>query len=217
MMEASNPLEAVKAQAEKIVASGREIRPRLRQVVAQAAEMSQQSGQGLAHLAEAVMEGAREGFEQSVPADRHDVLRQVVDALGDGFTQTALAARLAVEEAASTGRQFATEDLVRLRDDMKAINDLFAESVWRTLKRCGSLTATELSSLAAHVGRVGERMSPVIGSLLDAIRRDPILLGKESFQGGVRAGRHAVGALFDALGGMLERAGQRLRERPDER
>lgn len=210
--EVSSPVEAARSEAEKIVASGAEIRPRLSEAVARAAEQAQRAGQGLAGLAQAVMEGAREGFEKSVPEDRQDVLRQVVDALGDGFSRAALAARLAVEEATTAGRQFANEDLARLRGDMQAINDLFAESAWRAWKSCRSFTALEWSSLTAHAARVGGRVGPVVGSVLEAIRRDPILLGKESVRGGVRAGRHAVGALFGVLGGMFERAGRRLRE-----
>src|SRR5262245_21198305 len=115
--ENTNPLEATQAAAERIVASGDEIRPRLGEAVAQAAEKSQQAGHGLVALAHAVLEGARLGLEKATPSNPDDVLRQVVDALGDGFCQAALAARLAVEEARTSGRQFAQEDLTRLRDD----------------------------------------------------------------------------------------------------
>jgi hypothetical protein len=208
----TDPSAAVKAEAEEIVASGTEIRERLGEAVAQAAEKSQQSGQGLVGLVRAVMEGARDGLDRSVPANHDDVLRQVVDALGDGFCQAALAARLAVEEAGSSGRQFAKEDLVRLRDDLQAIRSLFQEAVARTLKGGRQMTASQLSGACEHAGRVKERMGGVIGAVLDAVRRDPILLGKESLLAGVSTGRHAAGALFLALGGMLERAGSRLRQ-----
>src|SRR5437879_3077490 len=91
----------VKSQVEEIVTSGVEIRPRLTEVVTQSAWQSQQSGEGLVTLIRAVVDGAREGLDRSVPQDRDDVLRQVVDALGDGLAQTALAGQLAVQEAIS--------------------------------------------------------------------------------------------------------------------
>ena len=213
----TNSSASFRSEVEKIVASGREIRSRLSAVVAQAAEKAQQTGQGLASLMQDVLEGAREGLQKSVPSAPDDALRQVVDALGDGFSQAALAARLAVEEAASGGRQFAQEDLVRLRDDLQAINSLFTESISRTLARGQALTSTELSNILAHAGTVKERLGPVIGTVLGAIRRDPILLGKESVQAGVGAGRHAAGALFEALGGMLERAGKQLRQQGNDK
>lgn len=210
--QSTNPSAAAKSEAEQIVASGKEIRPRLTEVVAQAAETAQKSGQGLVALAQAVLEGAQEGLEKSVPADPNDVLRQVVDALGDGLSQAALAARLAVEEARSAGREFAQEDMTRLRDDMQAINCMFAETVSRTLKSFGSMTGNELSNLASHAWCVKERLSPVVGSVLDAIRRDPILLGKEGLQASVSVARCSAGTLFHALGSMLERASQQLRQ-----
>jgi hypothetical protein len=209
--EVNDPGAEVKAEAEKIVADGTEIRERLGEAVAQAAEKSQQSGQGLVALVRAVMEGAREGLDRSVPADADDVLRQVVDALGDGFCRAALAARLAMEEARSSGRQFAREDLVRLRDDLQEVKRLFQEAVSRALKGGRQLTASQFSGACEHAGRVRERMGGVLGTVLDAVRRDPILLGKESLIAGVSTGRHAAGALFHALGTMLERAGDRLR------
>jgi hypothetical protein len=210
--DVNDPTAEVKAEAEQIVAGGTEIRERLGEAVAQAAEKSQQSGQGLVSLVRAVLDGAREGLDRSVPADPDDVLRQVVDALGDGFCRSALAARLALEEARGTGRQFAREDLVRLRDDLQEIKRLFQESVSRALKGGRQMTASQFSGTCEHAGRVKERLGGVVGTVLDAVRRDPILLGKESLIAGVSTGRHAAGALFLALGGMLERAGDRLRK-----
>jgi hypothetical protein len=209
--ETNDPTAEVKAEAEQIVAGGTEIRERLGEAVASAAEKSQQSGQGLISLVRAVLDGAREGLDRSVPADPDDVLRQVVDALGDGFCRTALAARLAVEEARGTGRHFAREDLVRLRDELQEVRRQFQEAVSRALTGGRQMTASQFSGACEHAGRVKERLGGVLGTVLDAVRRDPILLGKESLVAGVSTTRHAAGALFHALGTMLERAGDRLR------
>jgi hypothetical protein len=208
---------AVKSKTEEIVAGGTDIRQRLSEAVARAAEKSQRSRQGLVALVQAVLEGAKDGLDKSTPTDPGDVFRQVIDALGDGFSQTALAARLAVEEADDAGRRFAREDLIRLRDDVEAIDRQFAESVARTLKNFRSMTAAERSSLVAHAERVKERLGRVVGSVLDAIRRDPILLAKEGLQASASSGRQAAGALFQALGGMLEGAGKRLRDHENKR
>jgi hypothetical protein len=204
--------ESLKTRAERIVADGTEIRPRLREAIANAAEQSQQNGQGIVGVVQAVLDGAQEGLQKSMSPDPNDVLRQVVDGLGDGLSQTALAARLAVEEAGSVGRQFAQEDLMRLRDDMMAINTLFTEAVFRTLRNAGNMTVNEVNSLTTHACNVRDRVSPVVGSVLEAVSRDPILLGTESVQAGVNMSRHAAGALFQAVGNMLERAGTQLRQ-----
>lgn len=202
---------AVKSQAEEIVTSGADIRPRLADVVSQAAAQSQQSGQGLVSLIRAVIDGAHEGLVRSVPKDRDDALRQVVDALGDGLSRTALAGQLAVQETLSSSRQFASEDLARLRDDLTAVHSLFAETVGRGLTSGKALTTGQISSAMTHAGRVAERLGPVFTRALDAARQHPVTLAREGLQAGVSAGQGAAGALFQALGRLLQQAGDQLR------
>jgi GGDEF domain-containing protein len=202
---------AVKARAEEIVADGEHIRPRLAEVVTQNVCQSHQSGEGLVGLVRAVVDGAREGLARAVPEDRDDVLRQVVDALGDGLSRTALAGRLAVEEGVAASRQYAKEDLVRLGDDLTAIRELFTETVARGLSTCKALTASQVAAAQAHAERVAERLGPKIAQAHDAVRRHPIEFAREGLQAGVSMGQGAAGALFQALGRLLERAGDQLR------
>ncbi len=202
---------AVQAQAEKIVAGGTDIRPRLSEAVSQAACESQQSGEGLVALIRSAIDGAREGLDCSVPKDRDDVLRQVVDGLGDGLSQTALAGRLAIEEAVSSSRQYAKEDLSRFRDDLTAVRDLFAETVTRGLKTCKALTASQLAAAKTHAHRVAEHLGPLFTQVVDAARQHPTTLAREGLQAGISAGHGAAASLFEALGQMLQRAGRELR------
>jgi len=170
---------AVKAQAEEIVTSGADVRPRLAAVVAQNACQSQQTGDGLVRLIRAVMDGAQAGVARAVPEDRDDALRQVVDALGDGLSQTALAGQLAVQEAVSTSRQFEKEDLTRFRDDLTAVHDLFTETVARGLGTCKQLTADQIATARKHAERVGERLRPVFTRVHDAVREHPADFARE--------------------------------------
>jgi hypothetical protein len=207
----SNVNEAVAAQAKEIVTSETDIRPRLAEVVSRAAGQSQQSGAGLVALVRAAVDGAREGLAKSVPADRDDALRQVVDALGDGLSQTALAARLAIEEAVSASRQYTGEDIARLRDNLAAVLDLFVETVGEGLRTGKALTAGQVAAAGTHAGQVAERLGPVFTRVHDAIRKQPVAFAREGLQAGVSAGQCAAGSLFEALGCMLQRAGDELR------
>ena len=202
---------AVKARAEQIVAGGEDVRARLAAVVTQNAGPAQQSGEGLVALARSVIDGAREGLARSVPEDRSDVLRQVVDALGDGFSQAALAVRLAVEEAAGASRQYAGEDLARFRDDLTAVRELFVETVEKGLKAGRAFTAAEASAAVAHAERVAEHIRPALAQALDAIREHPAAFAREGVRAGMSAGRCAAGELFEALGDLLRRAGGQMR------
>jgi hypothetical protein len=135
----------------------------------------------------------------------------VVDALEDGLSQTALAGRLAVQEAASTSRQFEKEDLTRLRDDLTAVHDLFTETVDRGLASCKALTTTQIAAARKHAERVAERLGPVFTRVHDAVREHPADFAREGLQAGASMGQGAAGALFQALGRMLQRAGDELR------
>jgi hypothetical protein len=202
----------VKSQAEEIVKSGTDIRPRLTEVVSQAAWQSQQSGKGLVALVRAVMDGAREGLNRAVPEDRDDALRQVVDALGDGLSRTALAGKLAVEEAVSSSKRYTGEDLARLRDDLTAVRGLFAETVGQGLKTCKTLTTSQVTNAVTHANRVAERFGPTFLGVLEAVGQHPVTFAREGFQAGMSMGQCATGSLFQALGQMLQRAGEELRQ-----
>jgi hypothetical protein len=62
-----------------------------------------------------------------------------------------------------------------------------------------------------HAGRVAERLGPDLTKVLDAVRQHPVVFARESLQAGVSAGQGAAGSLFQALGRMLQKAGDQLR------
>jgi hypothetical protein len=204
--------EAVRAQAAEIVTSGADVRPRLAEVVTKNVPRTQEFGEGLIGVVRAVLDGSQAGLARAVPKDRDDVFRQVVDALGDGLSQAALASRLAVEEAASTSRQFEKNDLKRLQDDLKAIQEMFAETVDRAVASSQALTSNQVAAARKHAERIAERLRPAVADALDAIGQHPIEAAREGLYAGVVAGRGAAGTLFETVGRMLERAGQQLHQ-----
>ena len=113
--------------------------------------------------------------------------------LGDGLSQAALAGQLALQEAASASRQFAGEDLARLRDDLTAVRDLFAETVERGLSAGKAFTTDQVAAAGRHADRVGERLGPAVTQALDAVRQHPVAFARESLQAGVSAGQCAAG------------------------
>jgi hypothetical protein len=159
-----------------------------------------------------VIDGALAGLTRAVPKDRDDALCQVVDGLGDGLSQAALAGRLALEEASSASRKFTGEDLARLRDELTAVRDLFAETVERGLSAGKAFTTDQAAAARRHADRVAQRLAPAVAHALDTVRQQPVTLARESLQTGVSAGKCATGALFQALGRMLQRAGDQMRQ-----
>jgi actin-like ATPase involved in cell morphogenesis len=202
----------VKPEVKKIVAEGKDVRGRLSKVVSEAAVRCHEAGEGLAELVRSVVDGAREGLEKATPKDRENALRQVVDALGDGLSQTALATRLAVEEAASSSREYAEKDLVRLRDDLTAVRGLFAETVAQGLKTGKTLTKEQVEAAKTHAGRVADQMKPVVTEVVEAIRTNPAAFARESLHAGVSMAEGAGESLCKSLSRLLDRAGAELRQ-----
>jgi hypothetical protein len=201
---------AVKPQVEKIVASGENIRQRLAKVISEAACRCQETGEGFVELTKSVLDGAREAVAKSAPKDSDAVLRQVVEALGDGLSQTALATRLAVDEAVSSSRRFAEKDVGRLRDDLNTIRDLFAETVTHCLQTGKALTEQQIASAKTHANRVAERMTPLVNEVVEVVKKNPAALAREGVQVGVAAGQGAAASLREAVSRSLKKAADEL-------
>lgn len=205
------PVSSVRAQVESIVAGGEDVRGKVKTLVAEAATTAQKSGEGLVALAQAVIGGASDALNKGlsrVPAE--GTLNQVVDGLGDGLAQAMLAAKMAVEEARAQGKQFAAEDLHRVKEDLGSLTSLYVQTIADAAARTKTEAAAGLSGLREHAEHARERMMPAFKSALDALRQDPIGLGKESVQAGLAASQHAAGSLFSSMGRLLQEAGQKL-------
>ena len=202
--------ETVKPHVEKVVAKGEDVRRRVAEVVSQEACRCQESGKGFVELIQSVIDGARDGLEKAVPKERDNALREVVEALGDGLSQTALAARLAVEEAVSSSRRYREQDLTRLGDDLTAIRRLFVETVAQSLKKGKELTAEQIADAKTHATRVAESLAPVFTEFFDAVRQNPVAFARESIHAGVSAGQGAAESLRKSLSRLLKQAGDEL-------
>ena len=211
MNEQLNSLkEAVRQQVQGIVAGGKDVSKRVSEVVAGASEQFQRSGAGLVELAQAVMDGAVSAVEKSLPQQPENVLRQVIDGLGEGINRAALTAQLTLEEARSRQVTFAAEDLAQVREDLQALNSLYLETISRGLGQVRAYAVGERERLQQHAAAAWEKMRPAMQSALSAAAQHPVELGKETLKSGVSATRQAAGAFFGAMGHWLDEAGRRL-------
>jgi hypothetical protein len=79
------------------------------------------------------------------------------------------------------------------------------------------LTTGQVAAAREHAERVVERLGPALTQALDAVRQHPVAFIREGLEAGASAGQCAAGSLFQALGRMLQRAGDELRResKPD--
>jgi hypothetical protein len=206
-----NPTSAeVQQQVEAIVAEGQDVRGRVSRLVTAAAEKFHNTQEGLLGLARSVLNGAAAAVDRAVSPDPASTLRQIVDGLGDGLSATALASRLAFEEAEAHGQAFARDDLAKFRSDLRALGDMFVDTVAEAARRLRRVTGAELTSVRDHAAATKTRILPAIESALGAAQKHPLQLGKESVEVGLSLSRQALGGLFNAVGRTLQHAGKRL-------
>lgn len=208
----TNPTEtSVRDRVRSIIEGGGDVRGQVASLVGETAEAFQRGGEGLIALARTVLSGAGEALEkgaQAVPPG--GTLRQVVDGLGDGLDRFALSARLAVEEARAKGQSFAEEDVKKVRDDLTEVTRMTSQSVGDLFAKARANVGDEAAALRQHAEHVFGRIKPTLQSALDAVRNDPVALGRESLDAGLAATKHAAGSLFAAIGRRLQQAGETL-------
>src|SRR6188768_324698 len=127
-------VEQIKDAAAQVVKKGGDVRAEISKLVSGAAGKFHQTKDGLTDLAKAVADGAAAGVEQVAPKGSESTLRAVAEGLSDGFSKSAQAARLAVEESAKKGSQFAREDLDKIVKDFRHLGDTAFEITGRLAK-----------------------------------------------------------------------------------
>lgn len=200
----------VEHQVGVIVAEGQDVRGRISNVVTERADKMPTNRKGLIDLSRSVLDSATAALDKAVPHDRENILRQVIDGLGDGFSTAALATRLAIEEARSEEKRFAEEDMAQIKKDLQSVTDLFEESVSQAARGFRSMSQTEATSLRKHAEQTAKRVLPAIESALIAIEQHPLQFGRETVAASVQMARQTLGSLFSAIGRQMVHAGKRF-------
>ena len=142
------------------------------------------------------------------PAAADGPLREVIAGIGDGLATAALATRLAIEEAGRRGERFAKEDLRHVGWALESA----ARGIGSGVEQAVTGTASVAKDLLAHANTTMARIRPSLQQALDAVLEQPATTAREAAGEGARAVRRSAGALFTAMGELLQAAGQRLRE-----
>jgi len=204
----------VRQKINAIAAEGENVTQRVREVVESAAQSLGDAGKEGQHrltsLVSAAVDGASSAVQGAAPESAESTLRQVIDGLGEGLQRTATATKLAVEESASSGKAYATEDLKGIADDFKAIGELFVETVEKHSKSAMGQAGDQASSLKSHAERTVQGLRPVLDDAAAAAMDNPVGLAGETAQAAASAAKQAAGSLFGAVGKMLTDAGDKL-------
>jgi hypothetical protein len=204
-------------RAQEIASEAKDVRTRVRELVSRAAGDGRKTLRELGEDAREILRGATEGVGEVAREHRGEVLGEVIDGVSDGLTSAANATRLALEEAEGRGEQFAEEDLRRTMDDLRSLETMFVDTVRNLSTSARDSAWGEVKDAASHARRAGESMRPSIQSALEAATRHPVRLAGEAATAGAAVTRRATGSLFQAIGGLLQGAGDAIRGDESER
>lgn len=196
----------------RIVVEGRSVRERIADAVGAAIAGGKSVAHDVTQVIDRTAKAAASGARQATEASRGGVLREVVHGVGDGLSRSALAAKLAVSEGAKRGYRFAREDIDRLAREFGGAGSRVIDSFVDAVANAGDELAGQLEAVREHAQRTRDQIEPGLRSAVDAVRQDPLGLATDTARAGAGAARRATGELFDALGGLLGKAAERLRK-----
>lgn len=209
--------EEVKSRAREIAADAKDVRTRTRNLVVDVLKSGGDAAGRFPKAVERIAEGAREGLKD-VAAERHaDVLREVMDGLGDGLSHGASAMKLTLEEARDRGQKFTSEEVRGAVDDLKALESLLVERVSRLVESGAKVSTEQAGDLMTHARRAASGMRPAISSAIEAAEKDPVGLAKDTASVAAGASRRAMGSLFQAVAGVLDGVGEAIGGKRDEK
>lgn len=166
-------LEEIKANAQRLVHAGKDVRKKLDALTVQALTQrdlaEQQVREVLAAITEGVSQGAAERTDE-IRAALTDALHGIDDALG----HAAEALHLALGEANAQAQDFAQQDVKQGLSELKNLEALFLETVSNVAQGANGLVRQELTTLVEHARRTGtgtgERVRTVLEDLANRVR-----------------------------------------------
>jgi hypothetical protein len=203
-----------------IVEEGRQVRDRIKKIVASSVADEEFSIGSLGRAARNVMLTAygaiSKTVEKTVPRDQESVLRDVVYGIGDAFGAAAKSAGAAFESATKHGKEFASEDVKRVTAELKGLASTLVDTVRSSGKSAVGHAADLTKSASHHAVQVAEEIKPSVEKALSAAAQHPVRLTQEAAKAGFDVSRQVAGSLFEVLGEMMIKAADAMKgESPD--
>ena len=222
MKEDANSSGPVNDVIRVIFEEGRQVRDRIKEIVASSVQDEEFSIATLGKAARNVMQAAYTAVanqvEKSVPRDQENALRDVVYGIGDAFGVAAKTAGAAFETATKHGREFASEDVKRVTVDLRNLAGTLVDSVKTSGQAAVGHAADFAKTASEHAAKAAEEIKPAVEAALSAAAQHPVSVARDATKAGVDATRQVAGTLFSVLGEMMNKAAEALKgEEPGDR
>jgi hypothetical protein len=167
-----NPRHDVKEAVRDALNSGFDVYQQVKAITLKALTNRQLNITNITQVAEAVVHGINEGIGTQGEHAK-DRFMQAASALDDALSIAAEASKLAIQEASSKMNEFSQSDLNRATEDIKAMEDLFFETLGK-IARGGNYMVAEIGSdFISHARKSGTAVGKQVLSALDALKELP--------------------------------------------
>ncbi len=160
------------AQIEKdireAVSSGEDVYQKVRDITLKALTEHELDEANIKAVVEAISKGMTQGLDTTEDVAKRS-FEEAAEALDDALVSAAEATKLAVEEAASSVKAFSEQDIKRTIEDLKALEDLFLDTLTEAGKESSELVQNIVNNFVQHARHSGTAVGDRVQKLVDAL------------------------------------------------
>ncbi len=160
------------AQIEKdvreAVSSGEDVYQKVRDITLKALTEHDLDEANIKAVVEAISKGMTQGLDTTEDVAKHS-FEEAAEALDDALVSAAEATKLAVDEAASSVKTFSEQDVKRTIEDLKALEDLFLDTLSEAGKESSELVQNIVNNFVQHARNSGTAVGDRVQKLVDAL------------------------------------------------
>ncbi len=160
------------AQIEKdireAVSSGEDVYQKVRDITLKALTEHELDETNIKAVVEAISKGMTQGLGATEDVAKRS-FEEAAEALDDALVSAAEATKLAVEEAASSVKAFSEQDIKRTIEDLKALEDLFLDTLTEAGKESSELVQNIVNNFVQHARNSGTAVGDRVQKLVDAL------------------------------------------------
>ncbi len=197
------PPQYARARTKDIIASGEDVRARVRSLTLQLLDEGLDLKQVKTVVTE-IMDGTAEAVKSSIPASQSNHLRQVYEGLSEALDATARAAGGAVKELQARGKTFKDKDLAKAASNLKDLEEGFFSTIGGVAEKFSGQVRAELTTLVDETRRAGEKIRPHVTDALKAADGNMLSVATDAAASAGKVARKAAVAALSGAGGLLQ-------------
>ncbi len=164
----SEKTQQVEQDIKAAIESGDDVYQKVRDITLKALSEHDLDEENIKEVVQAIGRGITQGLSGNEQVAKKEI-EEAAEALDDALVSAAEATKLAVEEAASTVKDFSENDIKKTLEDLKALEELFLDTLSEVAKESSEVVGEVVSGFVEHARNsgtaIGERVKRIAESL----------------------------------------------------